>query len=140
MKGYLIHGQGFVPLEGWYDTGDVVHIDEEGFISIQARLKRFAKVAGEMVSLNMVEALVADMVGDDRIAAVAVSDSRKGEKIVLFSEIDVSISDFAKYLDDHRYPNLLIPVKVIVVDEIPVMGSGKRDYIKMTNKAKEEGN
>ncbi|TIV94829.1 MAG: 2-acyl-glycerophospho-ethanolamine acyltransferase, partial [Mesorhizobium sp.] len=71
------------PLEGWHDTGDIVSIDREGFITIRGRAKRFAKIAGEMVSLGAVEMLVQSLWPEERHAAVAVPDKRRGERIVL---------------------------------------------------------
>ena len=86
MKGYLIYGKGFVPAESWYDTGDIVTIDDEGFISIQARMKRFAKIGGEMVSLQTVEEMAGLAFGHEQVAAVSIPDSRKGEQILVFTE------------------------------------------------------
>ena len=72
--------------EGWYDTGDIVELDDLGFVSIVGRAKRFAKVAGEMISLSAVEAYVSALWSEYQHAVVAVADERKGERLVLVSD------------------------------------------------------
>lgn len=130
MKGYWIHDRGFVPCEGWYDTGDVVEVDKEGFLFIQSRLKRFAKVGGEMVSLQLVEEVAADCFGQGSYAAVSVSDARKGERILLFTTSEACKIEILKsYLLQHRYSPLLCPFKVKQIDHFPLLGSGKTDYV-----------
>jgi acyl-[acyl-carrier-protein]-phospholipid O-acyltransferase/long-chain-fatty-acid--[acyl-carrier-protein] ligase len=89
MLGYLrVDRPGVIerPAEGWYDTGDIVAVDDDGFIKIKGRAKRFAKIGGEMVSLAAVEAIAADLWPDWRSAVVAVPDERKGERLVLVSD------------------------------------------------------
>ena len=68
---------------GWYDTGDIVAIDGEGFVAIKGRAKRFAKIAGETVSLAAVEDIVADLWPDHVAAAIAAPDPRRGERVIL---------------------------------------------------------
>lgn len=77
MKGYLLHGKGFVPSEEWYNCGDVVAIDKEGFITIKSRLKRFAKISGEMISLDAVEKVAESCFATDKNAAINISDTKK---------------------------------------------------------------
>ncbi|RBW71049.1 AMP-binding protein [Bacillus taeanensis] len=130
MKGYLIHGKGFIPLEDWYDTGDVVEVDEFEFVTITSRLKRFAKVGGEMVSLNLVESLAGELYGHNDFAAVAVSDKRKGERIILFTT-DKETNDrvLKKHIKMKKVSTLLVPASIEHIDEIPLLGSGKTDYV-----------
>ncbi|TIW26074.1 MAG: 2-acyl-glycerophospho-ethanolamine acyltransferase, partial [Mesorhizobium sp.] len=81
------------PLDGWHDTGDIVSIDREGFITISGRAKRFAKIAGEMVSLGAVEMLVQSLWPEEHHAVVAVPDRRRGERIVLVTTADEADPD-----------------------------------------------
>lgn len=131
MKGYYLYGKGFVPHEGWYNTGDIVKKSENGFISIAARFKRFAKIGGEMVSLNLVEELAQKCFNSLGFATVAVQDKKKGEQIILLSINEVSIKDFKKYLKDTKISALHSPSEIIHIEEIPLLGSGKPDYVKM---------
>lgn len=136
MKGYLIHGKGFVPHEEWYNTGDVVEIDELDYVTIKSRLKRFAKVGGEMVSLNLVEKIAMESYDEISFAAVSVPDKRKGEKIILFTSLeDVNIKDLKKYIKTEKYSPLLTPTEIVKIDEIPLLGSGKTDYVSLENRA-----
>lgn len=139
MKGYLLHGKGFVPQEGWYNTGDVVEVDEAGYITIKSRLKRFAKVGGEMVSLNLVEQIAMECYDDIGFAAVSVKDRRKGEKIILYTvKEDVQLRDLKKYMKSHKHSALLIPDEIEIVEQIPLLGSGKTDYVTLEQMAKEK--
>lgn len=115
---------------GWHDTGDIVSIDDEGFITIRGRAKRFAKIAGEMVSLGAVEMLVQSLWPEDRHAAVSVPDHRKGERIVLVTTAGkVERSELQKHGKTEGYPELMVPGDIIKVGDIPVLGSGKTDYV-----------
>ncbi|WP_248928816.1 AMP-binding protein [Paenibacillus hamazuiensis] len=130
MKGYLIHGEGFVPRPEWYDCGDVVEVDEEGYVTIKSRLKRFAKIGGEMVSLNLVEEVSALCFGDAGVAAVNVPDLRKGEQIVLFhANPKYQLSQLKEYLKAAGHPPLLVPARLQYVERMPLLGSGKVDYV-----------
>ncbi|WP_409348206.1 AMP-binding protein [Paenibacillus gyeongsangnamensis] len=136
MKGYLIHGQGFVPREEWYDCGDVVTIDGEGYLRIVSRLKRFAKVGGEMVSLNLVEELAQQAFGGGGFAAVSVSDGRKGERIVLFTTEDAAApGSFKQFISAGGYSPLLAPSRIERVERLPLLGSGKTDYVALKKRA-----
>ncbi|MBZ9674906.1 AMP-binding protein [Mesorhizobium sp. ES1-1] len=118
------------PLTGWHDTGDIVAVDREGFISIRGRAKRFAKIAGEMVSLGAVEMLVQSLWPEERHAAVAVPDKRRGERIVLVTTADDANPDeLRKFGKQAGAAELMVPNDIIKVDEIPVLGSGKTDYV-----------
>ena len=118
------------PLEGgWHDTGDVVAIDEEGFISIRGRVKRFAKIGGEMVSLAVVENCASALWPDNMHAAVAVADGRKGEQIVLITDAkQANRGELVAWAQNHGVPELSVPRRIIHVDAVPVLGTGKTDY------------
>ena len=136
MLGY-IHvdkpGEIVPPPGGWHDTGDVVALDEDGYLSIRGRLKRFAKVGGESVSLTVVENCASALWPDHQHAAIAVPDGRKGESIVLVTtNPDASRSDLLVWVQNHGVPELAVPRRVIRVNDIPVMGSGKIDYRAVT--------
>ncbi len=116
--------------EGWHDTGDIVSVDREGFITISGRAKRFAKVAGEMVSLGAVEMLVQSLWPEEHHAAVSVPDKRRGERIVLVTTAaDASPESLRQYGRKAGAAELAVPADIIKVKEIPVLGSGKTDYI-----------
>ncbi|MEZ2332809.1 AMP-binding protein [Mesorhizobium sp. RCC_202] len=118
------------PLEGWHDTGDIVSVDRDGFITIRGRAKRFAKIAGEMVSLGAVEMLVQSLWPEERHAAVAVPDKRRGERIVLVTTADdASAEQLRQFGKKAGAAELMVPNDIIKVDEIPVLGSGKTDYV-----------
>ncbi|WP_096201785.1 AMP-binding protein [Bacillus sp. FJAT-45350] len=139
MKGYLIHGKGFIPHEGWYNTGDVVDLDEHGYITIKSRLKRFAKIGGEMISLNLVENIAMECYDDIGFATVSIPDKRKGEKIILFTSVDdVQGKELKRFIKTHKYSAILLPQEVIKVEEIPLLGSGKTDYVSLEKMAKEQ--
>ncbi|MGC5325759.1 AMP-binding protein [Brevibacillus sp. SYSU BS000544] len=130
MKGYLIHGEGFTPAEEWYRTGDLVELDQAGYVTIKSRLKRFAKIGGEMVSLNLVEELASQCFGHSEVATVSVSDQRKGERIILFTtDAAARIDQFRTFLVEKGYSPLLVPSSLRVLDALPLLGSGKTDYV-----------
>ncbi|KQZ94272.1 2-acyl-glycerophospho-ethanolamine acyltransferase [Mesorhizobium sp. Root157] len=119
------------PVTGnWHDTGDIVSVDREGFITISGRAKRFAKVAGEMVSLGAVEMLVQSLWPEEHHAAVSVPDKRRGERIVLVTTAaDASPEALRQYGKKAGAAELAVPADIIKVKEIPVLGSGKTDYM-----------
>jgi len=133
MEGYISpeDPEALDPLhEGWHDTGDIVDIDDEGYVTILGRVKRFAKIGGEMVSLTAVEGLASAVWPDNRHAVVAIADSRKGEKLVLVTDNkDASSSRLSEWARDHGAPELAVPKKIITVAEVPVLGTGKTDYV-----------
>ena len=132
MKGYLRSSSPGVlepPKDGWHDTGDICTVDKEGVVRIRGRVKRFAKVGGEMVSLAVVENCASAIWPDNMHAAAAVPDPRKGEQIVLLSDADaVNRPDMIAWAQNHGVSELSVPRKVFKVDEIPVLGTGKIDY------------
>jgi acyl-[acyl-carrier-protein]-phospholipid O-acyltransferase/long-chain-fatty-acid--[acyl-carrier-protein] ligase len=122
-----------VPVEdGWHDTGDVVSIDEEGFISIKGRMKRFAKVGGETVSLAVVENCATSLWPDYSHAAIAIPDGRKGEQIVLLTtNPQAQRVDLIGWAQNHGVAEIAVPRRIIHTDDIPVLGTGKTDYVKV---------
>lgn len=130
MDGYLEYGRGYQKQEGWYDTGDIVTVDDDGFVTIVGRLKRFAKIAGEMVSLNVVEKIAQQCYGSTEFAAMSAPDDRRGERIVLFTTLpELALSDMQKVIDDDGYSKLHMPSDIRQIDEFPLLGSGKTDYV-----------
>jgi len=133
MLGYLkVDNPGVLerPPEGWHDTGDIVTIDEQGFITIKGRARRFAKVGGEMVSLAAVEALASDLWPNALSAVVAVPDPRKGERLILLTQQkDATRSDFQSFARAKHASDLMIPAEVWVLDKLPVLGTGKVDMM-----------
>ena len=122
---------------GWYDTGDIVEIDDQGFITIKGRAKRFAKIAGEMVSLAAVEALAAELSPATLSVVVAMPDLRKGERLILVTpDKDLTRSKFQQYARAKGATELMVPADVINAS-VPVLGSGKADYVAATAMVKE---
>ncbi|WP_420336915.1 acyl-[ACP]--phospholipid O-acyltransferase [Roseibium sp.] len=136
MVGYLKADKPGViqPLtDGWHDTGDIVAIDEEGYITIKGRAKRFAKIGGEMVSLAAVEAIAAQVWPDNLSAVAAVKDPRKGEKLVLITDCtEATRDDFLKAAKARGAQDLMIPAEVRTVDKVPLLGTGKIDFAGVT--------
>ena len=116
------------PHEGWYDTGDIVSIDEQGYIAIKGRAKRFAKVGGEMISLAAVEMLAAELWPSYNSAVVAVPDARKGERLILVTDKHTATrADFQAYARSKHAAELMMPAEVVIVDRLPLLGTGKPD-------------
>lgn len=133
MEGYLSAEDPLAidPLkDGWHDTGDIVDIDEDGYVAILGRVKRFAKIGGEMVSLTAVEGLASAVWPEARHAVVSIPDSRKGEKLVLVTDRkDAEVARLAEWARAHGAPELAVPKKIMRVGEVPVLGTGKTDYV-----------
>ncbi|WP_049757611.1 AMP-binding protein [Magnetococcus marinus] len=139
MQGYLAPqdsapDQGGLPIQAlaeppWYDTGDIVTLDEQGYISIDGRAKRFAKIGGEMVSLAAVERLASRVWPQQQHAALRLPSPNKGEWILLFSETPgCSRERLLEQADQEGSTRLLVPRRVVHVDTLPLLGNGKLDH------------
>ena len=135
MKGYLNADaqSAFAALGGWYDTGDLVTFDAEGFMRIQGRQKRFAMISGEMVSLTAVEDAFAGAFPRFgprcQIAVVAVPDEDKGERLIAVSnESRLTVAELRAAVTARGLPNLWAPKELRFVREIPKLGTGKVNH------------
>jgi acyl-[acyl-carrier-protein]-phospholipid O-acyltransferase / long-chain-fatty-acid--[acyl-carrier-protein] ligase len=121
------------PPDGWHDTGDIVSIDAQGFITIRGRAKRFAKIAGEMVSLAAIEALLREAMPGVPLVVVAVPDPRRGERTVLVtSSTSLSREALQHFAKARGAAELMVPSEIVVVDRVPLLGSGKPDIVAAT--------
>ena len=140
MAGYLDADGGIEPpVDGWHDTGDVVEITDDGWITILGRVKRFAKIGGEMVSLTAAEDLAAGLWPTARHAVIALPDKKKGERLILVT--DHSSANVAKLLEHAQglgAPELAVPRRLVRVPDVPVLGSGKTDYVAVQRMAEAE--
>lgn len=133
MKGYLrAENPGVLEAldDGWYDTGDIVSVDRQGYVSIRGRAKRFAKIAGEMVSLTAVEALAAELWPDCDHASTSLPDPRKGEQVILVTNCSqADRKELLQYAQAKGIAEIMVPKTVVIVAEIPLLGTGKTDYV-----------
>jgi len=122
--------------EGWHSTGDIVHIDEDSFLFIKGRVKRFAKVAGEMVSLETVESIANHASPQHQHAATTQTDAQRGESILLFTtDAGLSREQLGSSAKELGNPELAIARKLIVVESLPLLGTGKTDYVTLKRMA-----
>jgi acyl-[acyl-carrier-protein]-phospholipid O-acyltransferase/long-chain-fatty-acid--[acyl-carrier-protein] ligase len=130
MKGYIrADGSILPPPDEGYDTGDIVTIDAEGFMTIRGRAKRFAKIGGEMVSLASVEEVVGEIWPENAHAVVSVPSGDRGEIIVLITERpSTDREELRSELIRRGLPEIALPKKIIEVASIPRIGVGKIDY------------
>ncbi|MDD2722689.1 MAG: AMP-binding protein [Methylovulum sp.] len=141
MLGYLLAGQPgtLIPTAsvygpGWYDTGDIVHVDEDGFVGIYGRSKRFAKIGGEMVSLTVVEQIAASAWPDAQHAAISLPDAKKGEQIILLTTQKQATAIGLAALSS-GVAAICLPKRVMVVETIPALATGKINYPAVTELA-----
>ncbi len=145
MKGYLNPdaNEKFKALGGWYDTGDIVNVDAEGFVQILGRMKRFAKISGEMVSLTAVEDALAGAFPQYgmrcQIAVVSQPDVDKGEKLIaVTNEPKLTMEEVRVAIKAKGLTNLCVPREIKAVRDIPKLGTGKvnhRELQKMISEA-----
>jgi len=123
---------------GWYETGDVVDVDSDGFVRIIGRVKRFAKVAGEMISLEAVEKLALTVSPGKLHAASSQPDESKGEALVLFtSDQALDRAALQKAAQQLGASELSVPKKIVRVEALPLLGTGKTDYVTLKRMAEE---
>jgi acyl-[acyl-carrier-protein]-phospholipid O-acyltransferase/long-chain-fatty-acid--[acyl-carrier-protein] ligase len=140
MRGYLLPDQPGViqPAktdqgEGWYDTGDIVTVDEQGFVTIAGRAKRFAKIAGEMVSLTLVEQLAGACWPEHEHIVVCIPDAKKGEQLVLLTTHEnATRQELQKTVKQMGNSELTVPRLFIYQERLPLLGTGKVDYNQAT--------
>jgi acyl-[acyl-carrier-protein]-phospholipid O-acyltransferase/long-chain-fatty-acid--[acyl-carrier-protein] ligase len=135
MSGYLRAerpGELQPPEGGWYDTGDIVSMDAEGFVTIRGRVKRFAKVGGEMISLAAVEDWVERLWPSEAHAVTALPDPKKGEQLVLITaHPNPKREDLTAFARREGIAEIAVPRALVQVLEVPVLGTGKIDYVKV---------
>jgi acyl-[acyl-carrier-protein]-phospholipid O-acyltransferase/long-chain-fatty-acid--[acyl-carrier-protein] ligase len=124
--------------DGWHDTGDIVSIDRSGFVTIKGRAKRFAKIGGEMVSLAAVDELASQCWPAALSAAAALPDTRKGQRLVLLTqEKKANRGSFLQFAKAKGAADFMIPSEVLVVESLPLLGSGKLDFAGITKLVQE---
>jgi len=142
MAGYLkADAPGILqpPENGWHDTGDIVTIDERGFVTIRGRAKRFAKIGGEMVSLPAVEGYAATVWPDAMHAVITRADPRKGEQLVLLTTApQANAAALQAWARVNGVAELMVPRDIRVLDALPVLGTGKLDYVAMSGLVREQ--
>ena len=142
MKGYLLHDNPGVIQPpsargaGWYATGDIVDLDERGFVTILGRIKRFAKIAGEMISLEVVEKNATTAAPAFIHAASTRTDAAKGEALVLFTTApNLTREQLVAAAQSQGLPEISVPRIIRHVQAIPLLGSGKTDYVTLKRMA-----
>lgn len=119
-------------VDGWYDTGDIVAVSEEGYITVQGRTKRFAKIAGEMVSLTAAEMVINSVWPSLNHAIVSIPDPRKGEMLVLMTEhTEADLGVLPDHFRRQGLTELSVPRRLVRVKQLPLLGTGKTDYVKV---------
>lgn len=135
MQGYL-RGESATPEPpstakgmGWYDTGDLAEFDEDGYLFILGRIKRFAKIGGEMIPLGTIEELAAECWPEACCAAIAMPDAKRGERVLLITDAkQVELAALRRHARARGHPDLYVPAAIEIIDEVPRLGTGKTDY------------
>ena len=127
------------PPDGWHDTGDIVTINPQGFITIKGRAKRFAKIGGEMISLAAIEMLASELWPNALVSVATVPDARKGERLILVTDKSgATRHEFQAYAKSKHASDLMIPAEVIHLDKLPILGSGKVDHLAVQKSVREQ--
>ena len=133
MKGYLMPNNPGVLVateKNTYDTGDIVDFDDEGYVSIKGRVKRFAKIAGEMISLTAVETFISELWQDQNHVVVTIPDAKKGEALVLVTDYaDAKRTEISAYAKKHGISELSVPKNIKIIGAVPLLGTGKTNYV-----------
>ena len=142
MLGYLNQPERTAEVfhDGWYITGDIALLDDEGFLRITDRLSRFSKIAGEMVPHLKVEEAILGMLGDAPCAVTGVPDDQRGERlVVLYVHPDLAPAELFRQLGETGIPRLWIPKRenLYPVESLPQLGTGKLDLRGVKNRAQE---
>ncbi len=120
---------------GWYDTGDVVEMDAEGFVHVLGRVKRFAKVSGEMISLEVVENIALAVSPHKEHAVITQPDPQRGEALLLFTtDAALTRDQLREAAQAQGLPELALPRKIVVLEHLPLLGTGKTDYVTLKQK------
>jgi acyl-[acyl-carrier-protein]-phospholipid O-acyltransferase/long-chain-fatty-acid--[acyl-carrier-protein] ligase len=128
------------PEDGWYDTGDIVDLDSEGFIWIKGRARRFAKIAGEMVSLASVESVAAALWPERLLAVAALPDDRKGEKLVLVTEeAEPDLESLRRAIKEAGFAEIACPREFRRLAPLPLTALGKPDFVEIQRRLQEAG-
>ncbi len=123
---------------GWHDTGDIVTVDPLTFVTIKGRAKRFAKIAGEMVSLAAVEQMCAGLWPEHPPALVSVPDPRKGERLIMVTtKPGATRAEVHAFMKTRGATELMTPSEIMTVDALPLLGSGKTDYVELNRMVRE---
>ncbi len=135
MLGYLSSeqpGEIIPPHHGWYDTGDIVEVDANGYITIKDRAKRFAKISGEMVSLTAIENAIDDLWPDKHHAMLTIPDPKKGEQLILVTEYKLATRNaLFKFFQENGLSELSLPRRLYFIESMPLLGSGKINYMEV---------
>ena len=132
MRGYLTAGRPTglePPPEGWFDTGDIAEINEQGFLFIHGRLKRFVKTGGEMVSLDLIEKLTRQLWPEYQHVAVGIPDPRHGERVTLMTTYpQADLAQLCRHIQSCGYNAVCNPTRLLHQEELPALTTGKPDY------------
>jgi acyl-[acyl-carrier-protein]-phospholipid O-acyltransferase/long-chain-fatty-acid--[acyl-carrier-protein] ligase len=120
------------PKDGWHDTGDIVSVDEDGFVRILGRAKRFAKIGGEMISLAAVEEVLSEVWPEDKHAVVMIKGGPRGETLSLVtSKPELKRDELRQTLSDLGVAEIAVPKKILTMENIPLLSTGKIDYVSL---------
>ena len=125
---------------GLYDMGDIVAIDRQGFVAIKGRAKRFAKIAGESVSLGSIEEIIAGLWPEHIAAAIAAPDPKRGERVILATtKPGATRAEAQTWMKIKGASEIMYPSSVVVLESIPLLGSGKTNYVALAKALRESG-